>query len=179
MEAFAITDSCPTCGTSISQARLAEIRKRLDSEQRKLQSTMRAELALEHKQALEEREAELRRDLIAEAEREKEAALARQRKLLEGERDSAKTELANIRSELDHVRSKFEEDLAAANGRAAKLEQERSDGISRKRSASKRWSRPRPQKSVLRWFASVTRRERSRRRSRRWLRSERPSCGVI
>lgn len=122
-----MTDSCPTCGSSVSKAKLVEIRERLQGEQRRLREATRADLAREHKQELEKREAELRRELNAEAEREREAALGRQRKLLEAERDSAKTELANVRSELDQARSKFEEDLALANGRAAKLEQERDD----------------------------------------------------
>lgn len=124
---IAMTDSCPTCGSSVSQAKLGEIRARLDGEQRELRKAMRADLAREHQQELEKRVAELRRDLNAEAEREREVALGRQRKLLESERDSAKTELANVRSEADHARSKFEEDLAAANGRAATLEQERAN----------------------------------------------------
>lgn len=124
---IAMTDSCPTCGSSISQAKLAEIQKRQERERRTLREAMRADLEREHREALEKREADLRRELAAEAEREREAALGRQRKLLEAERDSAKTELANVRGELDRVRSKFEEDLAGANARAAKLEQERTD----------------------------------------------------
>ncbi len=124
---IAMTDSCPTCGSSISHAKLGEIRERLEGEQRRMREAMRANLAREHKEALEQRESELRRELSAEAALERDAALGRQRKLLEGERDSAKTELANVRSELDSVRSKFEEDLAGANARAVKLEQERAD----------------------------------------------------
>lgn len=124
---IAMTDSCPTCGSSIGHARLAEIRERLKNEQRRLRDTVRAELAREHKEALDKREAELRSELTAEAKRERDTALDRQRKLLESERDSAKTELANVRGELDHARSKFEEDLAGANARAVKLEQERAD----------------------------------------------------
>jgi len=124
---IAMTDSCPTCGSSISQAKLTEVRERLKTEQRRLRESVHAELARQHKEALDKREAELRRELAAEAKREREAALDRQRKLLEAERDSAKTELANVRGELDRVRSKAQEELAGANARAAKLEQERAD----------------------------------------------------
>lgn len=124
---IAMTDSCPTCGSSISQARLIEIQERMATDQRRLRDTMRVDLEREHKEARDKREAELRRDLAAEAKREREVALDCQRKLLESERDSAKTELANMRDELDRSRAKFEEDLAGANGRTAKLEQERAE----------------------------------------------------
>jgi hypothetical protein len=99
------------------------------SEQLRLREVLRSELAQEHQAELEaavsSREKQLRAELGADAERSRSEALARQRKLLEGERDAAKTELANVRADLDGARSRYEEDLARATARATKLEDER------------------------------------------------------
>ena len=51
-DVIAIADSCPTCGSSVSQAKLAEIRVRMDGDQRRLTAMLRAGLAGEHQEAL-------------------------------------------------------------------------------------------------------------------------------
>jgi hypothetical protein len=122
-------ETCPTCGSLLDHQTFEAVQGRLRSDERRTREELRSELHQQHQldltAALSQQETQLRTELLADAERTRREALAGQRKSLEAERDATKTELANVRFELDGARSKYEEDLERATALASKLKEER------------------------------------------------------